>query len=80
MSARRSARISKIPRISYHEAQADTSDLASDAEEDEDSYVDSSSLSQVTKVRDAFSKSKYLALTPTSFRPKTLQSLTVHFI
>ncbi|KAK0654713.1 hypothetical protein DIS24_g5143 [Lasiodiplodia hormozganensis] len=51
MSARRSARISEIPRISYHEAQADTSDLASDAEEDEDYYVDSSSLSQMTKKR-----------------------------
>ncbi|KAF4538131.1 Short-chain dehydrogenase reductase sdr protein [Lasiodiplodia theobromae] len=51
MSARRSARISKIPRISYHEAQADTSDLAGDAEEDEDYYVDSSSLSQMTKKR-----------------------------
>ncbi|KAK7701991.1 hypothetical protein SLS57_011506 [Botryosphaeria dothidea] len=49
MSARQSARISKIPRISYHEAQADTLDLASDAEEDEDYYIDSSLLSQVIK-------------------------------
>lgn len=80
MSARQSARISKIPRISYHEAQADTLDLASDAEEDEDYYIDSSLLSQVIKVRDTFSKSKYLALTPTSFRLKIFRSLTVHFI